>query len=225
MFDSLRAQPAIIGLVLVMLLAFLVSPNILPEFLSNSIPGFYEGIPCIWLRNAQDRANHQSLIGRGNPNPLAVSVETSALPTDPAGFLYIRIVIANNSLGTVPFVYDPAQIIVGDNGTSGLGIAFSPQNSLITGAQRQDQNPIPEANIRLLGPRQRCVHTLEFPAGNVMIDPAINSGTAQVVAFYRNNSDSQTIPTSSIATPIFSTHGLWTGLIQSSPVVIPVAAG
>ena len=110
-----------VGLILLILLAVFAAPSTLPRFLSNIIPQFYEGVPCSWLRTAEDRAFHQSLLGRAAANPLRPARQNDAIPTDASASLFVNIIITNNSLGTVPFVYNPQSVIVGDNGTSGLG--------------------------------------------------------------------------------------------------------
>ena len=213
-----------VGLILLLLLAVFAGPSTLPRLLSNVIPQFYEGVPCTWLRTANDRAFHQSLLGRAAANPFSMNVQSTTLPSDGAGSLFINLIITNNSLGTVPFVYNPQSVIVGDNGTSGLGLIFSPSNSLSNGAPRQDTGAIPEANLRLLGPRQSCVVTVEFPAGNVLPDPSIASGAAQVRAYYRNNNNGQIgQPSNTLATPIYRDQGLWTGYVESGNVPIPLA--
>ncbi|HLU08071.1 MAG TPA: hypothetical protein VK003_00255 [Oceanobacillus sp.] len=210
----------IVGLAMLMLLAMFAFYG--PGLLSDALPGIiYEGVPCEWLRQADDRANHQSLLGRGAPNPIVLSVAARPLPTTGDGFLYIYITVANNSLGTVPFVYDPNAVIVGDNGTSGLGVIFNPANSLSNGTRQDYGANIPEQFIRLLGPRQRCVHTIAFPAGNVLVDPSLTSGTAQVRAYYRNNSAGSVVqPPGAVATPIYTDMGLWTGFVESGSVTI-----
>lgn len=212
-----------VGLILLILLAVFAGPTTLPRFISNVIPQFYEGAPCAWLRTANDRAFHQSLLGRAATAPFSLRVQTTPIPTDPSGSLLINIIITNNSLGTVPFVYDPNAVLVGDNGTSGLGLIFTPTNSLFAGAQRQDSGTVPEQNLRLLGPRQSCVVTLDFPAGNVLPDPAVSSGTARVRAYYRNNNRGQTVQAvGTLATPIYTDQGLWTGIVESADVTIPL---
>lgn len=211
-----------IGLILLLLLAVFATPSVVPRFLSNVIPQFYEGAPCSWLRTADDRAFHQSLLGRAAAAPFSLRVQTTAIPTDPSASLFVNIIVTNNSLGTVPFVYDPNAVIVGDNGTSGVGLIFTPTNSLFAGAQRQDSATVPERNLRLLGPRQSCVITVEFPAGNVLPDPAVTSGSARVRAYYRNNSSGQIIQgAGTLATPIYNDQGLWTGYVESADVIIP----
>src|SRR4051794_27855761 len=122
-----------VGLILLLLLAVFAGPSTLPRLLSSINPQFYAGVPCSWVRIADDRAFHQSLIGRAAANPFSLSVQTTALPKDASGSLFVNIIITNNSIGTVPFVYDPQRVIVGDNGTSGLGLIFTPPNSLSAG--------------------------------------------------------------------------------------------
>jgi len=214
-----------VGLILLILLAVFAAPSTLPRFLSNIAPQFYEGIPCSWLRTADDRAFHQSLIGRAAANPLDLRIKTTTIPTDASQSLFVSIIITNNSLGTVPFVYSPQSVLVGDNNTSGLGVIFNPPNSLSAGQPRNYGSSIPETDLRLLGPRQSCVVTLEFPGGNVLVDPNIMSGRSAVKAYYRNNTSGQVIqPTNTVATPIYPDEGLWTGYLESPSIVIPLAS-
>jgi hypothetical protein len=228
-FNRGRNPNATVGIFLLLLMAVLVSPNVLPRFASDLFPEFvYSGVPCTWLRRADSRAFHQSLLGRTVAVPFEISVDSTTLPADGSGFLVIRITLRNNSLGTVPFVYDVTenQVPIIDNGTSGLGVLFTPNNSLSGSFQRQNQGAtIPETSMRMLGPRQSCVHTFQIPGGNVLTDPALTSGTATVRAFYRGAVRGQTIaptplPGSPIATPIFADQGLWVGYIESDPVTI-----
>jgi hypothetical protein len=219
-----RSSSIIIAIFLLIGLAMIAGPNFIPRFVTNFIPTLYEAVPCEWLRRAENRAEHQSLLGRSAANPVGLRVQAGPLPTDAASSLFIRIVVTNNSLGTIAFVYNPLQVTVGDNGSSGLGLLFTPANSLDTGAVRQQANSFPESDLRLLGPRQSCVHVVEFPAGNVLVDPTVTSGSQQVRAFYRNNTRGQVVPTAGqIATPIFNDQGLWTGYVESDPVVISVS--
>lgn len=214
----------IVGMILLLLLLVIAGPGNLPRFISGIFPQFYEGIPCAWLRTAQDRGNHQSLIGRSAENPISLRVVTSPIPTDPAGSLVIQIVVTNDSLGTVPIIYNPNNVVVGDSGANGLGLIFTPPNSLTAGTPLPAGQTIAEENIRLLGPRQRCIHTEEFPAGNVLIDPSLTSGTAQVRAFYRNNTRGQVVQAQgAVATPVYTDQGLWTGFVESDSVGIPLA--
>lgn len=220
------ARPNIfVGLILILLLAVFAGPSTLPRLLANINPQFYAGVPCTWVRTADDRADHQSLLGRAATNPFSVGVATTKLPADASGSLFITLTITNNSLGSVPFVYDPQRVIVGDNGTSGLGVIFTPPNSLSSGAPRQDSGTVEEQNLRLLGPRQSCVVTLEFPGGNVLVDPSVTSGQATVRAYYRNSENGQIVQQSgTLATPIFTDQGLWTGYVESANVTIPLAS-
>jgi hypothetical protein len=216
----------IVGLVLLVLLAVVAGPNTLPRLLSSVLPGvIYEGVPCAWLRAANDRADHQSLLGRAAPNPLQLRVQTTAIPTDPAGSLFIQITVVNESLGTVPIVYSPRTVIVGDNGTNGLGLIFTPQANLATAGTRTGTGAVTDGELRLLGPRQRCVHTEEFPAGNVLVNSALASGQTTVRAYYRNNTSGSTVQEPGVAaTPIFNDQGLWTGYLESDAVSIPLSS-
>lgn len=218
---SARGANVLFGVVLLVLLAIFAGPNLLPRLISQAFPQAYEGTSCDRLRVADERAYHQSLLGRNLLSPIELGIATSTLPAAGDGFLYVRIVIVNNSLGTIPIVFNPLQVTVGDNGSSGVGLLFTPQNSLYN-ATRQDPATFAETNLRLLGPRQRCAFTVEFPGGNVLVDPALANGQATVRAFYRNNSPGTTVQTNPLATPIFRDQGLWTGYVESPPVPIPL---
>lgn len=210
----------VVGVFLLFLLSVLAGPNVAPRIISSLVPGFDEGVPCDRLRQASNRGLHQSLIGRNADAPLSLRVRASPLPSDPAGELTIIVTITNQTLGTVPLLFNPNQIPISDNGTSGLGLIFSPPaQGLIGGTRNQDPATFPETDIHLLGPRQSCIYRVDFPAGNVFVDPGLTSGTAQVRAFYRGNAPGQ-VTQSPVATPIYPDQGLWTGFVQSEPVVI-----
>lgn len=220
MFNRSENPNAIVGLFLLVLLAVFVGPNMLPRLVSSFIPGADEGVPCSRLRTADDRANHQSLIGRAATDPIALTVRTSPPPTDIEGTFEVSITVINDSLGTVPIVYNENQVLVGDNNTSGLGLIFTPQTGLTTGAARQDFGSFPEANIRMLGPRQRCVHRAIFPASQVGAGLLSN---VQVRAYYRING-AGAVNQVGIATPIFNDQGLSVvsgGYVESPVVTVP----
>jgi hypothetical protein len=228
-FNRGRNPNATVGIFLLLFMAVLVSPNVLPRFASDLFPEFvYSGVPCTWLRRPDSRAFHQSILGRTVQTPFEISVSVSPLPQDGSGFLVIRIELRNNSLGTIPIVYDVTenQVPILDNGTSGFGVLFTPNNSLSGSFQRQNQGAtIPETSMRILGPRQSCVHTFQIPAGNVLVDQALTSGTATVRAFYRGAVRGTTIaptplPGNPLATPIFADQGLWVGYVESDPATI-----
>lgn len=216
-------RQAITGLFLLVLLAVFAGPNTLPRLLSSIVPLIDEGIPCSWLKNGQDRAQHQSLIGRAATNPIEIRVKSSTLPTTADGRLVITITIINVSIGTVPIVFNPAQVIVGDNGSSGVGLIFNPPSTLSTGAVRQNVASFAETDIRVLGPRQRCVHKVEFPASQ--ISGTLATGSTTVVAYYRSTSRGQAVQSQTNTSPvIFVDQGLWTGYVESDPVFIPLAS-
>ncbi len=216
---------ALVGIFLLILLAVFIGPSMLPRIASSISPAIDEGVPCAWLRSGGQLAYHQSLIGRAAQNPIRLAVRASPVPATAEGTLSISITIANESLGTIPIVYNPAQVIVGDNGTSGLGIIFTPNSPLSTGATRSDPPSFPESDIRMLGPRQRCVHRVNFSAAQLGADPALASGGSQVRAFYRINTAGQVVANPA-ATAIYPDQGLNkvpNGIIESLPVPIPLS--
>lgn len=212
----------IIGIILLVMLLVFVGPNVIPGLLSRTFPFIDEGVPCGRLRQAENRANHQSLIGRSARNPLSIRVQPGVVPTTQDGSLRISIIITNNTIGTVPMVFDPNQVIVGDNGSSGVGLIFTPTSPTLTTNNARTTGGLttfPEATIRLLGPRQRCVHTVSFPFNQ--LDAAITSGQSSVRAYYRITG-AGVIPN---AGGIFTDQGLALidgGYIESNPIAIPI---
>src|SRR5690606_21249719 len=173
-----------------------------------------------------DSANHQSLIGRAANNALALEVRPGSLPLDNNGVLEIDIVVINNSLGTIPIVYNPSQVNIGDDGTSGLGLIFAPGNFQAFNSGRSDATAFAEQNTRLLGPRQQCIHTVRIPAAQ--LDPNVRAGNATVHAYYRINSAGQVVqPANTAATPIYNDQGLdviSTGIVESASVQLVAQA-
>lgn len=216
----------VIGIILLIMLLVFVGPNVLPGLLSRTFPFVYEGVPCDRLRNAENRAAHQSLIGRAAQNPLTLRVQVVNVPTIPEDTLRLNIIITNNTIGTVPVVFDAAQVIVGDDGSSGVGLLIEP-GGLTIGSFRTTAGltSIPEQFIRLLGPRQRCVYGVSFPGAQVL--PLLSSGALQVRAYYRITTPGAIAQANAIATPIFTDQGLAVipgGFVQSEPVEITLPA-
>jgi hypothetical protein len=132
-------------------------------------------------------------------------------------------VITNESIGTVAIYYNPTQVRLGDDGvTSGLGVVFNSPGAIPAG--QNQGTAYPESDIRLLGPRQSCVHRIEFPA-NQYPDASISTGNATVKAYYRNTTRGTSAPVTNLATPIYADQGLWVGIVESEPVTIPFASG
>lgn len=221
----------ILGIMLILALFSLAGDNLMGSILSQ-VPGqvISEAAPCRWLPSPENLANHQSLIGRATltrRNPIELTVRASGLPTpNSTGKLTVRIIVTNNSLGTIPFIYNPDEVIVGDNNTSGLGIIFNPPSNIFTPGinTRVDSATYPRDDVRILGPQQRCAHTLEFEA--TQLDTTLYSGNTQVIAYYRGNT-SGVVPAAN-PTPIYPDQGLPSGTyITSSPVLLqsPTTAG
>lgn len=225
-FSGSTNSNTIIGIILLIFLLVVISPNVLPSVLSRTFTFIDTGVPCERLRTALDRSRHQSLIGRQAENPLVLEVDASPLPNpnNPGESLVIRVTIINNTIGTVPFVYNPDQVIFGNNGSSGLGVIFEP-NITLPGPTRQNQGvtSFPASEIRLLGPRQRCVHRIEIPASAAA---PLGTGNATVRAFYNISTSGQAIPTDPTRPVIFSDQGLSPGpggyFVESPRVVIPL---
>lgn len=206
------------------MLAVFAGPGTLPRLISSVVPNVDESIPCAWLRQGFSRDQHQSLIGRAATNPISLRVRSSSVPTTLDGVITITITITNNSIGTIALYYNPDQVRIGDDGiTSGLGLVFNPNSAQPAGVA-QGNAFYPESDIRLLGPRQSCVHKEEFPMTQLPA-PNIANGTAVVKAYYRNTSRGAARQSNPQATPIYSDLGLWVGITESAPVPIPLTAG
>lgn len=218
----------VVGIVLIIVLGVFVAPTLFPTLLSSTLPFVDESIPCSRLRTAQNRAAHQSLIGISSQDPLLLRVQPDPVPVSGDGTWVVRIVVQNMTIGTVPIVYEESQVIVGDDAnSSGLGLVFNPPASVSTGGNRTNANvnSFPENTIKLLGPRQRCVHRAEFQASQ--LDTTIRNGGSSVSAYYRITSPGSTTSPNPNATPIFQQQGLdiiTGGIVRSEAVPIPIFA-
>lgn len=235
--DALRrdgdSSNTVIGIVILVLLTIFVAPDVLPQLVANSVPFLEEGLPCNLVLNAEDRANHQSLIGVAATNPLVIRAEVNAYAANGTSPLVVRVIIINNTIGTVPFVFNPNQVIVGEaTDSSGVGLIFNPPiNASLDwdGNGVPNQRPaglttFPQSDIKVLGPRQRCVHRIQIPAAQL---GNIQPGITQVRAYYRILADGNVQQTNQVATPIFGTQGLRavnSGYVESASVVIPISA-
>lgn len=218
----------VVGVVLIIVLAVFVLPTLFPALLSSTLPFVDESIPCARLRNAQNRAAHQSLIGISSQDPLLLRVQPDPVPLSGEGTWIVRIVVQNMTIGTIPIVYAEDQVIVGDDpNSSGLGLIFNPPAAISTGGTRTtaNLNSFPENTIKLLGPRQRCVHRAVFQASQ--LDATIRNGGSSVSAYYRITSPGTTTSPNPNATPIFNQQGLDIisgGIVRSESVPIPIFA-
>lgn len=208
-----------IGIILLIVLLVFVLPDRLPQFISDLSPYLFAGIPCARLPAARDLAAHQSVIGRSVQDPLQLAVAPTG-PTD-SGALHIRLTVNNLSLGALPIVFQADNIVVAasDDETNGFGIIVAPAPA--QGAQdRQAPDPVgyEESDIRLLGPRQRCVHALDLVASQDMID---NGGTIR--AYYRMSRAGEHQTQSEGVRAIFADQGLnflSEGVVHSASVAI-----
>ena len=193
-----------IGIVLLTVLVVFVLPERLPQFLSDLSPYLFSGAPCGRLPVAGDLQAHQSVIGRSVQSPLRLELAPTSIADD--GGLLLRLTIVNTSLGTIPIVFQPDNIAVAaeDDETNGIGIIVNPEPA--DGASERS-NPDPggyaESDIRLLGPKQRCVHVLELTASQAMID---DGGSAH--AYYRMTAAGEHPSQNEAARTIYSDQGL-----------------
>lgn len=228
LLDVLRrdgdSSNTVVGIILIVMLLVFVGPGVLPQLVSNTIPFIDEGVPCTRLRTAENRAAHQSLIGRLARNPIVLTTEIDPIPSDPTATWTVRVTVLNNTIGTVPFVFDETQVIVGDDvASSGIGLIFNPPIALNLGTGRRNAGitSFPENTIRLLGPRQRCVHRINIPVNQLAgIQPSVST----VRAYYRITS-AGTVQLAAGQAPIYADQGLAVidgGYTESEPVIIPV---
>lgn len=220
----------IIGWFILLLLAVFTVPRLVPSLLSNTITIVDQAPPCDQVRTANNRAVHQSLIGRTAEDPLQLFIETSSMPVQSGQNLVITLTVFNNSIGTVPFIYEPDQILIGDDpNSSGIGIIFDPPSQLSTGINSRRNagaGTYPESSIRLLGPQQRCLIRLSFTYEQTL---QTNIGTVPttVRGYYRITSAGATQSPPPGQTQIFSDQGLAVirgGILQSPAVPIPLRA-
>lgn len=211
----------LVGILLLILLAVFAGPTVLPELLSTNVQFVDEGVQCGRLRLGEDRASHQSLIGRAvanrNDAPLSLSVKTGSVPTTPEGIFSISISITNETIGTIPILITPDFMITNvGQALNGIGVVF---NSAAVPASTEAVTSYPATRIRLLGPRQTCVHRVNFTPTQIPNFSALTAANSTITAFYRNNS-----PGTAVAQPgetaIFNDQGLWTGIVQSNPVTV-----
>ncbi len=224
-FFNVRDNPnAIVYLLLLVLLAVFAGPNVLPNLLSSLIPFVDEGVPCGRLRTGVDRAYYQSLLGRSvsaqrgeGSSPFVISVRTSGAPTSPQDTFTVTITVYNRTLGTVPILITPGSVITDGSAVPGLGIVAGTGNvaDLPPGGAVQYQS----SQIRLLGPRQRCVHRVQF-TGNIPSQFAFAGATLR--AYYRNNSVGQASPRVGANQPeVYIDQGLWIGTVLSEVATVP----
>ena len=193
-----------IGIILLIVLLVFVLPDRLPQFISDLSPYLFAGIPCGRLPAARDLAAHQSVIGRSVQDPLNLTVAPTT--PDESGALLVRLTVSNLSLGTVPIVFQEGNIVVAasDDESNGFGFIVEPEPAEgILERQEPDPDGYDESDIRLLGPRQRCVHALDLVASQDMID---NGGTIR--AFYRMSLAGEHETLNAGIRPIYADQGL-----------------
>ena len=222
-FLNRRENPnALVGLFLLILLAIFAGPTVLPDLISQAVPFVDEGVPCERLRDGSLRGQQQSLIGRdaslNADAPIGLRVSASSVGVD--NTLTVEIIVINETIGTVPIVLTSDSMIVNTaTAQNGLGVYFGPQpNAPIAGAG-EGAVTYPAERIRLLAPRQRCVHRVRINVANIpqpgaSIFAAGEGSEGIVTAFYRNDNRGQAQPGYR-----YPDQGLWTGVVVSDSEV------
>lgn len=204
-----RGSNSIVGILLLVVLAFFIGPNLAPNLIPRLVPFIDEGIDCRNLRTGEDRAQHQSLVGRlasAEENPFNISIVVDGLPTQERNSLVLQIILTNTSIGTVPFVW-PGDVLVNNANVNGIGVIF---NNAPVPPPTAQQAFVPDSNIKLLTPRQSCVLYVEIPGPNLS---GLGVGQNSVVrAFYRNTTRGALEGSTNA---IFVDQGLWVGVVES----------
>ncbi len=195
---------AFIGIVLLVVLVVFVLPDRLPGSIAGLSPQLFAGIPCARLPAAKDLAAHQSILGRQAQGPLQLKLTAGVINDE--GELVMRLSVVNISLGTVPIAFQADNFVVAeaDDNTDGFGMIIQPAPDA---GIRARANPNPETyaegDIRLLGPRQTCVHSLDLVASASMIS---DGGSAR--AWYRMRAAGEQQPQSEGVREVFADQGL-----------------
>jgi hypothetical protein len=201
-----------------LLVAIFLGPSTLPGIVATLVPFMDEGVPCDWLREATDRSVHQSLLGRAvslrAEPPISLDVRVSPVSlADPGQLVVFSVVVINNTVGTVPVLISPNQLILDPNQpASGLGVV--PGGAPNVGNISEGVNSYPLSRIRLLGPQQRCVHRVAIPFNQIPGGSALVAENSTVRAFYRNNVRGAVQPTGGLS--VYGDQGLWIGVVESS---------
>lgn len=161
---------------------------------------------------------HQSLLGRAaslsTDPPISLDVRVSPVSlADPNQLVVFSVVVVNNTLGTVPILLTPNQLILSPNQPgSGLGVVF-PGTTQNVSNLGEGVNSYPLSRIRLLGPQQRCVHRVAIPFSQIPGGSALAADNSTVRAFYRNDVRGVAQSTGGLST--YSDQGLWVGVATS----------
>ena len=210
---------AMVGLFMLMLLAVLAGPNTLPRLISDVIPFADAGVPCDWLRTGEDRAYHQSLLGRDintrTESPISLSVSTSSVATAQIGAFVITIEVVNKTLAPVPILVESNRLILSETSAeSGFGVTLNPAS--VIAASGEIGPGYPEERIHILGPRQRCIHRVTVSnVDNAGFLSTLTVSNPTIKAFYRNNLPGQV--TFVAEDQPFVDQGLWVGVVESPP--------
>lgn len=220
LFRRNRNNPNVVFIMFFLLLvAIFVGPSTLPRLAATLVPFIDEGVPCDWLRPAGDRSVHQSLLGRAvslrDTPPISLDVRVSPISlADPSQQIVFSVVVVNNTVGTVPILVTPNELILDPNQpVSGLGVV--PGGAPAISNIGEGVSSYPLSRIRLLGPQQRCVHRVVIPFNQIPGGSALVAENSTVRAFYRNSVRGAVQTTGGIS--VYGDQGLWVGVVESQP--------
>lgn len=217
-----RENPnAMVAAVALLMLAVFAGPNLLPTLISRTLPFADEGVPCSRLTVGDGRAYHQSIIGRSvsadDAPPISLEFRTSSLPTTPDGTFTIAITVINRSIGPVPILVTPGQLILDPNQPlSGFGVVFNSNAAVPLTGETQGYN---ESRIHILNPRQRCVHRVELVFNQTPGLSALVAENSTLKVYYRNPIPGVAVPDGT-RPPIYADQGLWVGVVESEPLTV-----
>ena len=118
----------------------------------------------------------------------------------------MRLTITNESLGTIPIYYDEANVAVvtADDNVNGFGIIVNPApNFGLRNRQTGNLGSYSESDIRMLGPRQRCDHSV-----NLTASPGMITSGGSILGYYRMNTAGSQQPQSTGTRNIYPDQGL-----------------
>lgn len=215
-----------VGIFLLLLLAVFAGPTVLPELLSENIAFVDEGVSCGRLPSGEDRAIHQSALGRAVSEeidpPLTLSVRTTPVPNDGTQNFSISVIVTNNTIATIPILVNAGTLIFDPNSPqNGLGVSFN--NAAPVPQAGENVTTYSEERIRILGPRQTCVHRVTLAFNTLPNPSALTAGNSTIKAFYRNTTRGTAVPGPG-DTAIYTDQGLWTGVVESGLETIPVGS-
>ncbi len=218
-FYQNRRSSTVFAALLLLLLVVLAGQNTFTGFFSTVFSQYFNVRPlCSATRQADNRDEHQSLIARAAAQrgaPIRVDLAIGPYPTTAGNLLRLTIVLTNETVGTVPFVYSGG-VPFNNTVPDGFGIVSgsSPLPPVTPGT-----GFLPDSNIRLLVPLQSCIEIVDLSVGQLQQFGISPGGILR--AYYRNSNVGQVQQSPG---SVYPDHGLWVGMVESRQQVVPISA-